>query len=284
MKLWAKIGMGAAALASGGAAIAYGAFRAAINEAEEAYARIAVPVAPPARRFDPDQVSELPEIARRYFRHSIAAGTPLYSVVEIEMAGNFLLGDRHKFQTYEMSARQVLRPPAEFVWIPRLRSGLMRITGSDAYAAGEAWTRFWLMGLAPVANVNSSPDMVRSAQFRGAVEGALWLPTTLLPENGARWEQAGPNEARVTLTRISPAVVLHLTLSENGAVREVVGQRWSNANPEQRFRLQPFGGTMGAEKTFQGLTIPTLISAGNHYGTEDYLPFFQARVRKARFF
>jgi hypothetical protein len=41
---------------------------------------------------------------------------------------------------------------------------------------------------------------------------------------------------------------------------------------------------MSAEARFQGLTIPTAISAGNHYGTEAYLPFFQARITRARFF
>jgi len=68
------------------------------------------------------------------------------------------------------------------------------------------------------------------------------------------------------------------------AVREVVGDRWSNANPEKRFRLQPFGGTAAADATFQGLTIPTSVAAGNHYGTDDYLPFFQARITRAQYF
>jgi hypothetical protein len=284
MKLWKKIGIGTAILAGGGLAFGYSAYRSASGEMEDAYARLAGRPNLPTRRFDPAIVSELPEVAQRYFRHAIAPGTPLYSVAELEMEGTFLLGDKDDHQSYSMEARQVLRPPAEFVWMPRLRSGAMTITGSDALVGGQAWTRFWLLGLLPIANVSSSPDMVRSAQFRGAVEGALWLPTTMLPESGAQWEQVGPNEARVTLSRFTPAIVLHLTLDERGAVREAVGQRWSNANREQRFRLQPFGGTMTAEGTFQGLTIPTGISVGNHYGTADYLPFFQARITRARFF
>jgi hypothetical protein len=139
------------------------------------------------------------------------------------------------------------------------------------------------LGLFPVANVASSPDVIRSAQFRAAVEGALWLPTTLLPENGAHWEQLGPDEARVVVGKLHPAVVLHLTLDRNGAVRQVVGERWSNANRQQTFRLQPFGGIIKEEGSFQGLTIPTAVSVGNHYGTEDYLPFFQARISRASY-
>jgi len=74
-----------------------------------------------------------------------------------------------------------------------------------------------------------------------------------------------------------------MILDSSGAVREVVGQRWSNANRDRTFRLQPFGGTMGADRTFQGLTIPTEIAAGNHYGTADYLPFFQVRLINATY-
>jgi hypothetical protein len=105
----------------------------------------------------------------------------------------------------------------------------------------------------------------------------------MLPDNGVEWEQVGPDEARVILRRVRPELVLRLKLDEAGRVREVVGQRWSNANPDKVFRLQPFGGTMLAEGTFQGFTIPTEVAVGNHYGTEDYLPFFQARITKAAY-
>jgi hypothetical protein len=41
-------------------------------------------------------------------------------------------------------------------------------------------------------------------------------------------------------------------------------QRWSNANREQRLKLQAVGGTMTAEATFQGLIIGN--SVGSYYG------------------
>jgi hypothetical protein len=138
------------------------------------------------------------------------------------------------------------------------------------------------MQLIPVANVGTSPDVIRSAQFRAASEG-MWVPASLLPQNGVRWDQAGADKARVTITRVSPAITLELTLGKDGAVREVVGQRWSNANAEKQFRLQPFGGTVEAERRFGGFTIPARVSIGNHYGTEDYLPFFQAEIIEASY-
>jgi hypothetical protein len=60
-------------------------------------------------------------------------------------------------------------------------------------------------------------------------------------------------------------------------------QRWTNANPEQIFRYQPFGATVEETGAFEGYTIPTRIDAGNGFGTGEYFPFFRARVTEAGF-
>lgn len=252
-----------------------------MTKADEAYIRVAATPSPSPVRFDPAHVERLPEIARRYFRRAIAPGTALHTSVQLEMTGRFLLGDKEDLQSYRMAARQVLRAPDQFVWLPKLRSGPISIVGSDALVAGEAWTRFWRMGLVPVAQERCSPDLVRSARFRAAIESSLWVPASLLPDSGVKWEQVGADEAQVTFERIDPAIVLRMTLDEEGAVKEVVGQRWSNANPDKVFRLQPFGGTILAVATFDGFTIPTGVAVGNHFGTDDYLAFFQARITGA---
>lgn len=244
MNSWAIIGMGIVAVVAGTVAFGLTSYRSSMNGTEDAYSRVSSHTETPLKRFNPKQVAQLPEIAQRYFHHAIAPGTPLYSLVELEMRGTFLLGDVRKFQSYQMSARQALRPPDQFVWIPSMRAGAMSISGSDALVEGEAWTRFWLLNLIPVARERTSPDLVRSAQFRAAVEGAMWLPTSLLPEQGVKWEQVGPDSALVTLTQFRPMIALTLTLDKAGAVKEVVGQRWSNANREKTFRLQPFGGAV----------------------------------------
>lgn len=180
MRPWASIGIGAIAAA----AIAHGSHRSAMREATRAYDRVAAGTGEAPPRFQLSQVSDLPEIAQRYFRHAIAPGTPLYRVAELEMTGTFLLGDKTGFQSYAMTARQALRPPDQFVCMPRLRSGALSVTGSDALVDGEAWTRFWLLGLVPVAQERSSPDLVRSAQFRSAVESACRYRPACCPKTG----------------------------------------------------------------------------------------------------
>ena len=110
---------------------------------------------------------------------------------------------------------------------------------------------------------------------------AIWAPASLLPDNGVSWEQTGPNTARLSFnTGIEP---VSLTLDDDGRVVEVITMRWSDANADKIFRLQPFGGTMSSDETFGGFTIPGHLAVGNLYGTDGYLPFFQARVISAEY-
>ena len=59
--------------------------------------------------------------------------------------------------------------------------------------------------------------------------------------------------------------------------------RWTNANAEKVHRLQPFGGYLSEFREFEGFVLPTQVEAGNFFATEDYFPFFIARVTGIEF-
>jgi hypothetical protein len=278
---WKILGLVLALLVSGGAYLHWS-YRQATQDAETAWGSIMAAAAPSGQTFARSMVADQPEVVQRYFLHAIALGTPLHNVVELRMRGKFLLGDRKDHQQYDMSARQVLAPPRQFVWIPDLRSGPMRILGSDALVSESAWTRFWVNSLVPVVNSRSTADLVRSAKFRAVVEG-IWAPAAMLPSQDIMWEAAGADIARLKVGHGQEQIVVDLVLDNNGAVKQILGLRWSDANPAKQFRLQPFGGTVEQEATFAGYTIPTLVKVGNHFGTADYLDFFQAEIVSATY-
>ena len=279
--MWRYVGFGVLALAAAGLASAHLSYREGVDDAQQAMRRlVSEPRAEPAA-FWPAMVADLPEVARRSFLHAIAPGTLLRKSVRLEMAGTFVLGDKAAQTRFRMEARQVLSPPDEFVWIASMRSGLMSISGSDALVDGKAWTRFWVAGLVPVVSQRSSPDLNRSAATRSAVEG-IWAPASLLPGNGVTWQQVGVDDARLHFAGGQESVDLHLDRS--GRVLDVRTLRWSDANPEKTFKLQPFGGTMEAEGSFDGFTIPTHVKVGNHFGLEGYFPFFDAVISAAEYF
>jgi hypothetical protein len=224
--------------------------------------------------FTADMIAHLPEPARRYFLYTIKPGTPLFSVASITMVGRFGMGNRAKPNTLDFTATQVLAMPAGFVWKMRARRGLMRLSGSDS----QRWSRFWLMGLLPVARLGGNPDHTLSAFGRYVAEAVFWTPAAVLPCPGVVWEGLEPDRARVTVKYRGLSQSVDLTVGADGQPIQVCFERWSNANPEKQHRLQPFGGYLSEFRYFGGFRLPTHVEAGNHFATAQYFPFFVADV------
>ncbi|MFD1195453.1 DUF6544 family protein [Seohaeicola saemankumensis] len=228
--------------------------------------------------FAAEMVAALPEPARRYFGYTIRPGTPLWSVVEIDMGGQFSLGSKDALNYQPMEARQILATPEGFVWAMRTRGG-MPVSGSDS----GRWTRFRIFGVIPVARLGGDPDHTRSAFGRYVGEAAIWSPAALLPGPGVTWETVDQNTARVTVAHGDLEQAVDVTVDAEGRPVEVTFQRWSNANPDKVHRLQPFGAVMSDFREVGGYRLPFRVEAGNLFGTEDYFPFFIAEVTEIRF-
>ena len=230
-------------------------------------------------QFSKSMVADLPSSARRFFDFVIAEGTPLFTVAEIEMNGQFSLGSKESPNYLDMKAVQILAPPHGFVWKMSGGSGLMHLSGSDA----GAWTRFWIAGILPVARLGGDVDHARSAFGRYAAESAFWAPASLLPQFGVAWTMVDDDTARFTMERDGIVQDVEITLDEQGLPVRVEFERWSNANADGVHRLQPFGGFLSEFREFQGFHLPTNIEAGNFFGTDDYFPFFIVDVTDVRF-
>ncbi|MDD7970795.1 DUF6544 family protein [Roseinatronobacter alkalisoli] len=234
-------------------------------------------------RYDPAMVDGLPEVAQRYFARAIAPGTPLHRVVRLEMAGSFIMNGN----AMPMRARQILAPPAQgFVWRADIGAGLMRFGGSDGYyhagARAQSWTKFWLHGLIPLARIGGTGDHARAAATRMMLE-AIWAPASLLPQFGAEWTQTSADSAEIRFADAPVPEPMQITFDSEGNPLEVWAMRWTDANPEKTYRLQPFGGRMLEMTRHQGFLIPRRVELGNMWGTPDYVPFFIATITGAEF-
>ena len=74
-----------------------------------------------------------------------------------------------------------------------------------------------------------------------------------------------------------------LTVDPAGRLVQGVFDRWTDANPQKQFRLQPFGAYPSQYRSFAGFRVPTHVEAGNNFGTDGYFPFFIADVTDLRF-
>ena len=219
-------------------------------------------------------IDGLPEPAQRYFRFTIAPGTPLHKVVELEMTGELGFGDKSNPKYSPMRARQILAPPYGLVW----RLNCAAVSGSDAAAPGRSWTRFWLFNIIPIVRVGGKADHLRSAFGRVIAESAFWAPASLLPSENVLWEKIDHSIARATVTHGEFVQSVDITVRENGEPVKVVIQRWSDANQRKKYCLQPFGGYLSEYCNFSGYRLPKKVEGGNHIGTESYFPFYKARI------
>lgn len=233
--------------------------------------------------YDPQMVAELPEPARRFFNFAIVPGTPLKSVAEITMAGELSLGTKQEPNYLPMQARQVMAAPHGFVWEIEAGKGAMRFSGSDGMLGERSWTRFWLLRTVPVARVDGGPDHLRSSFGRLVAEAAFWSPALLLPRQGVAWSQVDQDTARATVTHGALVQSVDIRVDAAGQPLWASLPRWTNANPEKVYRVQPFGGELSDFHVVAGFRVPFRVDGGNFFGTPDYFPFYRARVLELRF-
>lgn len=233
----------------------------------------------PVARYDPAMVADLPDIAQRYFAAALAPGTPLHRQVRLRMEGDFIMNGTPR----PMQARQVLAPGRGFVWEAEIGRGPMGFAGSDGWEAGtDSWTKFWLMGVVPLARLRGGADHARAAATRGLVE-AIWVPAALLPQNGAVWQALGPDVAEIGFPAFPDIAPLQLTLDAKGLPVAVATMRWSDANADRSYRLQPFGGRLAGHAAHDGTTIPTEVEIANLFGTDEEAVFFIGRLTAVDF-
>jgi len=229
--------------------------------------------------FTEDMVSDLPDPARRYLLHAIRPGTALASSVSIEMSGAMRLKLEQEWMP--MKARQVLAPPKGFVWRAEIGAGLMRFSGGDHYANGSGRVRFWLWGVIPLVK-QEGPDVSRAALGRLVCE-TIWLPSSLLPQRGVKWEALDDESAQATIKIGEEMTTLTLFVEPDGRLREIRILRWGNQTEDGSFGYVPFGGQMQEERDFGGYTIPSKVSVGWWIGTDRYFEFFRAQIEHAVF-
>ena len=223
--------------------------------------------------FSPEMVEGLPPVAQRYLLHAIKSGTPLARWVEIEMRGEI----RPAGEWMPFEAEQVLMPGRGFIWKARAKKGFVPLRVTDHYLAGGARVRVALFGLIPIVNA-SGPEVAKSAAGRLLGE-CVWLPSALLPQQGATWEEVDNSHARVTLGVDDLKTTLTLTVDGEGRLEEVVFPRWKDTEGD----FVPFGVSVEEERTFGGHTIPSRLRAGWWYGTDRYEEFFRATIEGATF-
>lgn len=229
--------------------------------------------------FRQDMVNGLPAPARRYLMHAIKPATPLARSVHIRMLG--ALRPEAEARWTKMRAEEIVSVPEGFVWKAEVRRGLKRLRGADYYFDGIGRVRFWLWGLLPAMRMEG-PDTSKSAAGRLAIE-AVWLPSCLLPQAGAKWEEVDEYSANVTLQIGGESATLTLSVGPDGKLQRAMISRWGVLPGNTASAYIPFQLEVEEEKEFEGYRIPAAVRTGWWVRPDYYFEFFKATVLEASF-
>ncbi len=181
----------------------------------------------PVRAFDPEEIRELPDPARRFFQAVLSPGQPLVAVAEIGHQGDINADQARERWIPFKSAQVVVTQRPGFDWDARIRKAPgIHVFVHDAYIAGEGFLKAALLGLVKVAEEHGSPKLAQAELMRFLAE-AVWYPTKLLPSQGVQWRAIDDSSALATLTDGDTQVSLTFMFDESGLVRTVrAANRW----------------------------------------------------------
>jgi hypothetical protein len=211
----------------------------------------------------------------RYLGHALGRQQPAPAGVRLTMAGRIKVGRWLAFDAVQVFSGHA------FTW--RARAGWRRfkpVHVVDSYGDGTGSTAARLFGRMQLMHA-ADENTARAAAGRAAAE-SIWVPWMLVPERGVAWRAEGEDVivARVAVAPEAPDV--RLRIDDRGAVRSVSLMRWGNVGRED-FGYIPFGADVGAERSFDGIMLPSEVTVGWWYGTSRYEPFFEARILDAAF-
>lgn len=224
--------------------------------------------------FADSQIAGLPEVVQRYFRHSIASGTPLASSARLRLGGSMRLNVRGKFRKLKADQTFSLKG---YVWRVVLGGVFRHLAGSEVYVAGNSRLLWWQWGLIPF-NLAHGQDSARSAAGRAAMERIL-LPATLLSVFGVRWEALAANRARAVFHVDGFRMTLDMEFTPAGGLRTATMQRWNDVARRHVFaEAQYVLRASGEERYFTGYTVPAAFEAGWSLKAGEFLPVYAPEV------
>ena len=206
------------ALAALAGARLYGAHRwnAGTQELRARLDAAGVPVRP--RTVDFNELEELPDPVRRYFRAVLEDGQPMVAGASVRHTGTFNTGETaDRWKPFVSDQLVVTRRPG-FDWDGRvyMMPGLP-VHVHDAYVAGEGVLNASIVGLFSVVDMRGRGAVAEGELMRFFAE-ATWCPTALLPSQGVRWKAVDESSARATLTEGDVSITLLFSFDERGLI------------------------------------------------------------------
>jgi hypothetical protein len=204
-------------------------------------------------RYDPDDLRDLPAPVARYFETVLTPGQPHVRGARIEHSGDFRTGLEARWSPFHSVQHFSARPPA-FVWDAKIRMApLTSVRVRDHYLGGAAGMLGRVAGIVTVVDESNSATLASGALHRAFAERP-WLPTSLLPSEGVRWEAVDDSTARASLSDSGITVEMDVHFASDGTIERVEMLRYRDVDGVGV--RTPFVGRFRDFQRVEGMMIP----------------------------
>ena len=181
-------------------------------------ATLRLPPGPAQQRLVPEaQLAGLPSAAQRYLRFMGVPGAPADWSFLVHVTGRFRLRPGLPWLRCEAWQYSTCPTVARLFHLRLSAAGVLRMTGRDAYAAGQGRMHGTLAGLVTVAD-SAGPETSVSELVTYLNDAVLLAPSMLL-ELPVRWAPVDDDSFEVSLEDSGHRVTARVFLDERGARR-----------------------------------------------------------------
>jgi hypothetical protein len=228
-------------------------------------------------RCDIRQLILLPPPACRYLRRALPADGSLARTVDLYLAGRLRPEPGAGWIGFE--AQQRICPERGFICLARLQSlGPLAVEGADFLFEGQAGSHYFL-GRTLALVQDDGEDLAPAAAGRLLIE-SIWLPASLVPESGVRWQPGDQSRATAVVPTPGGNTALNFVVAEDGMLTRV-----SAMLPERGTGARiPWALQVEEDACWDGYTVPSRITGFRGHGSEDPFRWLELRVESARFF
>ncbi len=220
-------------------------------------ARFAVPASAERKVLAREAVTGLPPVVRRWLERSGAVGRDVAGSVSLRQKGMMRTAPDGKWMPVTADQRILTGSPA-FIWVAEVRAapGIF-LSARDTYREGIGRMYIRALSLFPVADARGK-EIDQGAMVRYLAEIA-WAPSAAV--NGyIRWEEAGPNEAKATMTWGGITASGVFTFDAGGGMSGFRARRYYDRKggatlEEWVIRIEP-----DSLREFEGVRIPSRFS------------------------
>ncbi len=197
------------------------------------------------------ELEGLPDCVKQWLRRSGIIGQARIHRVKLIQSGRMRTAPDKPWLPFDAVHYVNVDHPG-FVWKARVKVAPgIHMLGMDRYFQGHGFMNIKLLGIIPLVNAKTGPEMDQSTMLRYLAE-LIWYPTAAL-NSYIQWEEIDQHSARAVMSWQGITAGIVLNFEEAGDLKSSVGKRYREIAGQ--YVLTDWGGVAVGYADFHGLRI-----------------------------